>query len=62
MKLFKKPSRLQLQSNFFTQRTVNMWNSLPPIVVSATNGPLFKQKLQEHWTDIGYGYVQRPGA
>ena len=22
----------------------------------------FKQKLQEYWTDIGYGYVQRPGA
>ena len=61
MKLFKKPSRLQLQSNFFTQSTVNMWNSLPPTVVSATVSS-FKQKLQEYWTNIGYGYVQRPGA
>ena len=57
MKLFKKPSKLQLQSNFFTQRTVNMWNSLPPTVVLATNVSSFKQKLQEYWTDIGYGYV-----
>ena len=57
MKLFKKPSRLQLRSNFFTQRTVNMWNSLPPTVVSVTNVSSFKQKLQEYWTDIGYGYV-----
>ena len=62
MKLFKKPSRLQLQSNFFKQRTVNMWNSLPPTIVSATDVSSFKQKLQEYWTDIGYGYVQRPGS
>ena len=61
VKLFKKSSRFQLRSNFFTQRSVNMWNSLPATVVSATNVSLFKQRLQEHWTAIGYGYVQRPG-
>ena len=37
------------------QRIVNMWNSLSRTVVSATNVSLFKQKLQEYWTDIGYG-------
>ena len=54
-KLFKKPNRFQLRSNFFTQRI--MWNSLSGTVVSATNVSSFKQKLQEYWTDIGYGYV-----
>ena len=44
------------------QRVVNMWNSLSRTVVSATNVSSFTQKLQEYWTDIGYGYVQRPGA
>ena len=47
-KLFKKPNRLQLRSNFFTQRVVNMWNSLSRTVVSATNVSSFKQKLQEY--------------
>ena len=61
-KLYKKPSRLQLRLNFFTQRCVNMWNSLPEVVVSATNIQLFKHRLEEYWSDIGHGYVQRPGA
>ena len=39
-----------------------MWNSLPEVVVSATNIQLFKQRLDEHWSVIGYRYVQRPGA
>ena len=58
----KKPSRLQLRLIFFTQRCVNMWNSLPEVVVSATNIQLFKHRLEEYWLDIGHGYVQRPGV
>ena len=57
-KLYKNVVKI----NFFTQRCVNMWNSLPEVVVSATNIQLFKQQLDEHWSVIGYGYVQRPGA
>ena len=33
-----------------------MWNSLPKVVVSATNIQLLK--LDKHWSIIGYGYVQ----
>ena len=61
-KLYKKHSRLQLRENFFTQRVINMWNSLPETVVSASTVSVFKQKLDEYWNCIGYGYVQRPGA
>ena len=54
--------KLYVAFNIFTQRSIDMWNSLPATVVSAINVSLFKQRLQEHWTAIGYGYVQRPGA
>ena len=62
MKLYKKHSRLQLRENFFTQGVINMWNSLPETVVTASIVSIFKQKLDEYWNCIGYGYVQRPGA
>ena len=29
MKLYNKYSRLQVRENFFTQRVINMWNTLP---------------------------------
>ena len=62
MKLYKKLSKLQLRSNFFTHRVINMWNYLPEAVVSASTVSLFKHELDEYWTVLGYGYVQRPGA
>ena len=45
MKLYKKHSRLQLRENFFTQRVINMGNSLPETVVSASTVSVFKQNL-----------------
>ena len=39
-----------------------MWNSLPETVVLAHTLSILKQKLDEFWNRIGYGYVQRPGA
>ena len=62
MKLYKKLSKLQLRSNFFTQRVINMWNQLPTTGISASTVSLFKHELDEYWTSSGYGYVQRPGA
>ena len=61
-KLYKKTFKLQLRSNFFTQRCVNMWNSLPEFVVSATSIQSFKQQLDEHWSVIRHGYEQRLSA
>jgi len=55
IKLYKKSSKLQLRSNFFTQRITNIWNSLPAIVVSASSVSVFKQRLDDHWNSLGYG-------
>ena len=61
-KLFKKQSRTTLRQNFFTQRVINVWNSLPDHVVSAPNVALFKHHLDCYWEQIGYGFEQRPSA
>ena len=35
LKLVKNRSRLDIRKNFFSQRVVNDWNSLPEVVVEA---------------------------
>ena len=51
-----------MRANFFSQRVVNKWNSLPSNVVLAPTISSFKQKLDEFWEVTGHGYEQRPGA
>ena len=45
--------RTELRRNFFTQRVVNLWNSLPVEVVEATSLNIFKT-----WVD---GFLIREG-
>ena len=52
MKLFKSYARLNVCSNFFTQRVINSWNSVPEEIVSSSTVGLFKAK---YW-ETGYGY------
>ena len=40
-----KPLRTEVRRNFFTQRMVNVWNSLPQKVVEAKTLSDFKKKL-----------------
>ena len=56
MKLFKSHSRLNIHFNFFTQRVIGSWNSLPD---EANNVGFFKAKLDKYWLLKGYGYEQR---
>ena len=56
MKLFKSYNRLNTRANFFTQRVINNWNSLPNEVVSANSIGSFKSKLDDYWKQIGHGY------
>ena len=49
LKLFKHQTRLQVRSNFFSQRIINIWNNLPEHVVTATSVNSFKNKLDKHW-------------
>jgi len=39
----------ELQKNFFTNRIINMWNSLPDYVVMSDTINTFKNRLDAHW-------------
>ena len=54
-KLFKQRSNLDLRKNFFSQRVVNTWNSLPQAVVDADSINCFKNRLDE----FGMYFVER---
>ena len=53
MKLTVKRSRLNIRKFFFSQRVVPHWNSLPERVVTAPSTNAFKNRLDEHWNDMG---------
>ncbi len=36
------------RANFFSQRVVNVWNSLPPEIATASSLPVFKKLFREH--------------
>ena len=61
-KFFKYRSRLLVSHNFFTNRVVNLWNSLPEDVISASTVALFKKSLDDLWDNTEYGHSQRPAA
>jgi hypothetical protein len=46
-KLVKCRSRLDVRKNFFSQRVVNTWNSLPAVVVEADSVNSFKNKYDK---------------
>jgi len=46
-KLVKHRSRLDIRKNFFSQRVVNVWNSLPQVVVDADSVNSFKNRLDK---------------
>jgi len=58
-KLFKFRSRLLVRHNCFTNRVVNLWNSLPVHVISSPTVALFKKNLDDLWKPQRY---QRPAA
>ena len=45
MRIRGKPFRAEVRRNFFTQKVVNVWNSLPQKVVEAKMLSDFKKKL-----------------
>ena len=51
LKIEKNHHRLQLRGNFFTQRVINSWNSLPEEVVASTSVECFKIRLDKFWED-----------
>ena len=54
--------RSELRRNFFTQRVVNLWNSLPVEVVEATLLNIFKSWVDRFLIDKGIkGYGEKVG-
>ena len=49
LKLFKRRSRLKIRANSFSNRVVDVWNSLPEQVVQAPSLNCFKSRLNNWW-------------
>jgi len=50
-KLQKSASHYNLRKFSFCSRVVNIWNSLPDLVVDANMLNTFKRHLDKHWLD-----------
>ena len=57
-KIYKERSRLEIRRNFFSQRVVNVWNSLPSSVRHSETVPQLKRKIDKHFEKDGYGYLK----
>ena len=54
--------RTELRRNFFTQRVVNLWNSLPSEAVEATSLNVFKARIDKFLNSKGIkGYGEWAG-
>ena len=53
-KFFVNYSRLELRRNFFSNRVVSSWNSLPESCVTASSVLVFKCLLDKHLRDEGF--------
>ena len=50
-KLYQHRSNKDIRKNFFTNRIINTWNSLPENVISAKNTKIFEHRLDNYWKD-----------
>jgi len=58
LRLNKFRARYDLREYYFTNRVLNIWNSLPSYVISAETVNCFKSRLDNFWKnqDIIYDY------
>ena len=58
-----KSFRTEMRKTFFTQRVVNLWNSLPQKVVEASSLAIFKRELDVALVAKGIrGYGEKAGT
>jgi len=48
-KIQQSHSHYDLRKHFFTNRIINIWNSLPNNIVTATSTNIFKNRLDKFW-------------
>ena len=53
-KLFKPRCNTNKFQHFFSNRIINIWNSLPREIVCAKSLNVFKNTLDKHWEDIKF--------
>jgi len=58
-KLLIKRCRYDLWKNFYSNRIVNIWNSLPDYVVMSDTINTFKNRLDAHWNHRGFLFHYR---
>ena len=56
LKLFKDWSKREVRRHFFSQRIVNLWNSLPDIIITAPSVNTLKNRLNKHWQNQAVKY------
>ena len=58
-KLQKSRNRLDIRKNYFTNRVIDVWNSLPEAVISAKTVKSFETRLDSHWSahPLKYDYT-----
>ena len=49
LKIFKRCSRMKMRASVFSNRIIDVWNSLPKNVVIASSLNSFKSMLNKHW-------------
>ena len=63
LKLHLESCTTRVRHDFFSQRVVSLWNSLPNDVVTATSVNSFKNQLDNHWRsfmyDLDFSYKNR---
>ena len=55
-KLYKHQSRLNLRKHLFSLSAVDVWNSLPDDVVTASSINVLKRRLYYHWRNETFLY------
>ena len=55
-KLQKGKFKTEIRKHYFSQRIVNLWNSLPEPVVMAPSINTFKNRLDKHWKNMKFLY------
>jgi hypothetical protein len=52
LKLQKNQYRLNIRRNYFSERIISTWNSVPEVVVTAPSINTFKSRIDNHWRNL----------
>ena len=59
LKIFQGHVQYNLRKYFFSNRVIQIWNSLPDFIIEANNINSFKNKLDKHWANQNFKFNWR---